>query len=191
MDTREGPIQAPRGLRQIRLEANRLGVTNLNFGVGDGQQAGVSKDVSMFSEDVSVEAGPDKVPKEDSPLLSQKEDIYRDEFNEMAENPVLTRAKRSGSGLAEFAERRGTGGARVDGETSDERRSPGPLLDGQRQGKSEFKWNRDEGRGNSPREEPKLTSSTFALTGDSAHNHAVVYWSGQNSSVSKTNTCIL
>ncbi|XP_043911473.1 uncharacterized protein LOC122788638 [Protopterus annectens] len=32
-------------------------------------------------------------------------------------------------------------------------------------------------------EELKLTTSTFSLTGDSAHNQAVVHWSGQNSSV--------
>uniref|UniRef100_A0A6Q2Y5X8 PKD domain-containing protein n=1 Tax=Esox lucius TaxID=8010 RepID=A0A6Q2Y5X8_ESOLU len=75
-----------------------------------------------------------------------------------------------------------TGGPGFERETSDEIRSPGPLLDGQRLGRSEFKWTRDEGRGTS-RDDPKLTSTTFALTGDSAHNHAVVYWSGQNSSV--------
>lgn len=33
-------------------------------------------------------------------------------------------------------------------------------------------------------EEFQLTGSTFALTGDSAHNQAMVHWSGQNSSVS-------
>lgn len=33
-------------------------------------------------------------------------------------------------------------------------------------------------------EEFQLTSSTFALSGDTAHNQAMVHWSGQNSSVS-------
>ncbi|XP_061686256.1 VPS10 domain-containing receptor SorCS3 isoform X2 [Syngnathoides biaculeatus] len=49
--------------------------------------------------------------------------------------------------------------------------------------KSEIRKNKDDGRGHKQQDEPKITSSTFALSGDSAHNHAVVYWSGQNSSV--------
>lgn len=36
----------------------------------------------------------------------------------------------------------------------------------------------------SDQEEFQLTSSTFALIGDTAHNQAMVHWSGQNSSVS-------
>ncbi|XP_036413192.1 VPS10 domain-containing receptor SorCS1 [Colossoma macropomum] len=50
--------------------------------------------------------------------------------------------------------------------------------------RAELRWNKEERRASSPRqEELKLTSSTFALTGDSAHNQAMVHWSGQNSSV--------
>lgn len=54
------------------------------------------------------------------------------------------------------------------------------FVDGQK-----LRRNRDEGKVTTSRsEEPKVSSSTFALAGDSAHNHAVVYWTGQNSSVS-------
>nr|XP_055060541.1 VPS10 domain-containing receptor SorCS1 isoform X1 [Misgurnus anguillicaudatus] len=50
--------------------------------------------------------------------------------------------------------------------------------------RSDLRWNRDDRRpATSRQEELKLTSSTFALTGDSAHNQAMVHWSGQNSSV--------
>lgn len=51
--------------------------------------------------------------------------------------------------------------------------------------RAELRWNKDERKTSGSRqEELKLTSSTFALTGDSAHNQAMVHWSGQNSSVS-------
>lgn len=42
-------------------------------------------------------------------------------------------------------------------------------------GERSLRWSKDE---------LQLTSSTFALSGDSAHNQAMVHWSGQNSSVS-------
>nr|XP_015202888.1 PREDICTED: VPS10 domain-containing receptor SorCS1-like isoform X1 [Lepisosteus oculatus] len=50
--------------------------------------------------------------------------------------------------------------------------------------RAEFRWSSEEKKMTTSRqEELKLTSSTFALTGDSAHNQAMVHWSGQNSSV--------
>nr|XP_020449802.1 VPS10 domain-containing receptor SorCS1-like isoform X2 [Monopterus albus] len=55
---------------------------------------------------------------------------------------------------------------------------------GRRVTRSELRWSREERRAVGPRqEELKLNSSTFALTGDSSHNQAMVHWSGQNSSV--------
>lgn len=56
---------------------------------------------------------------------------------------------------------------------------------GRRATRSELRWSGEERRAAAPRqEELKLNSSTFALTGDSSHNQAMVHWSGQNSSVS-------
>uniref|UniRef100_A0A3Q1FQ75 Si:ch211-112b1.2 n=2 Tax=Acanthochromis polyacanthus TaxID=80966 RepID=A0A3Q1FQ75_9TELE len=54
---------------------------------------------------------------------------------------------------------------------------------GRRVTRSELRWSGEERRAAGPRqEELKLNSSTFALAGDSAHNQAMVHWSGQNSS---------
>ncbi|XP_010782497.1 uncharacterized protein [Notothenia coriiceps] len=48
----------------------------------------------------------------------------------------------------------------------------------------EYRRTGDEGKGSNPRQsEPHLDTSTFALSGDSAHNQAMVHWSGHNSSV--------
>ncbi|KAJ0033447.1 hypothetical protein NQD34_000554 [Periophthalmus magnuspinnatus] len=57
---------------------------------------------------------------------------------------------------------------------------------GRRVRRSELRWSGEERRGAAvPRQdELKLNSSTFALSGDSSHNQAMVHWSGQNSSVS-------
>lgn len=56
---------------------------------------------------------------------------------------------------------------------------------GRRVLRAELRWSGEERRSAGGRhEEPKVNSSTFALTGDSSHNQAMVHWSGQNSSVS-------
>lgn len=187
LDRRTGQTQGPGALKQIRLEFRQLGVTDRKDGVNNGQQEGASvEDVPKFSANVSLDG---VSAKEDTPWSPQNENTYRSDYNEMidlkARDAALRRAKRSGPEFSEFSESGWTGRARLDADASDERSNPGPLLDGHRLGRSEFKGNRDEGRGNNRQDEPKLTSSTFALTGDSAHNHAVVYWSGQNSSVSQ------
>lgn len=175
---RTQPTEEPGTLKDIRVEFWELGVTDQNTGVdGEHKTGGSVKDVSQFSQYASLDG---VSANEDAPRSSIESHRGSDEVleSEMRENDALRRAKRSPAEFAEFGENGWTG---IDAGAPEER---GSLLDGHRQGRSEFRWNRDEGRGNNRQDEPKLSSSTFALTGDSAHNHAVVYWSGQNSSVS-------
>lgn len=55
--------------------------------------------------------------------------------------------------------------------------------------RTEYRRSGEEARGTNPRQsEPHLDTSTFALSGDSAHNQAMVHWSGHNSSVSSSFT---
>lgn len=188
LNLRTGATQEPGTLKQIRLEFRQLGVgvTDRDTGVNDDQPVGTpAEDALQFTEDASLDG---VSAKERAAWSSPDEETHRDNTQEgkpeMGEDAALRRAKRSGPEFAEFSESGWTGRAGVDADASDERGNPGPLLDGHKLGRSDFRWNRDEGRGHNRQEEPKLTSSTFSLTGDSAHNHAVVYWSGQNSSVS-------
>lgn len=101
-----------------------------------------------------------------------------DPSGEAGETAKVSRV--SGSALAARRRRSaGDGNARRTGEGEGS---------GRRTTRSELRWSGEERRAAAaaaPRQEGlKLNSSTFALTGDSSHNQAMVHWSGQNSSVS-------
>uniref|UniRef100_A0A669DPF9 Sortilin related VPS10 domain containing receptor 3 n=1 Tax=Oreochromis niloticus TaxID=8128 RepID=A0A669DPF9_ORENI len=174
---RAGPTEELATLKNIRVEFKELGVTDQDTEMDGDREAGISAEgAPQFPQDASL----DGVSTQEGAPGSSEESRRNNDKGEMAEDSALRRARRSGHEFAEFGENGWTGGAGVDAGSPDER---GSMLDAHKQGRSEFRWNRDEGRGNTRQDEPKLTSSTFALTGDSAHNHAVVYWSGQNSSL--------
>lgn len=174
------PTGDPGTLSSIRVEFRELGVTEQNAGEDDGVSVG---DVPRFAQDASLDGVSAKGDAQGSSGESLRSGDYAREPGEPVEGEgaALRRAKRNGPEFAEFGENGWTGRSGVDGGAPEDR---GSLLDGHKQSRSEFRWNREDGRGNNRQDEPKLTGSTFALTGDSAHNHAVVYWSGQNSSVS-------
>ncbi|XP_056136546.1 VPS10 domain-containing receptor SorCS1 [Lampris incognitus] len=90
-----------------------------------------------------------------------------------------TRTRRNNPGSSS------SGSDEVHSRSSDRSRPPAQGRSGRRRApRSELRWIGAERRTAASRqEEIKLTSSTFALTGDSSHNQAMVHWSGQNSSV--------
>lgn len=163
--TRTQRAEAADTLQNIRVEFRELGFTEQNTGAG--VEYGASVEAPRFLHRASL----DKVPtSETSPRFSTGS--RRSTESEKGEDGAHRRAGRSVSGFAEFGDA---------GALEEDR---GSVFDGRRQGRSDSRWNREDGRANKRQDEQKLTSNTFALTGDSAHNHAVVYWSGQNSSVS-------
>lgn len=111
-------------------------------------------------------------------------------------NAKVSGARRDIGGTSDSLARRNEAGF---GDTSDEKVTS-PQLNrghvtylrevsapfGRRVARSELRWSGEDRRSaGSRQEELKVTSSTFALTGDSSHNQAMVHWSGQNSSVSR------
>uniref|UniRef100_A0A665W0T3 PKD domain-containing protein n=1 Tax=Echeneis naucrates TaxID=173247 RepID=A0A665W0T3_ECHNA len=181
MGMRTDPTEEASTRKNIRVEFKELGVTVQDTGVDDDRATGVSAgDDSLYPQDTSLDGVTTMEDTQWSSEESRRGGVKGEREPEMGEDAALWRAKRSVPDFTEVRESRWTGRTGVAAGAPENR---GSLLDGQRLGRSDFRWNRDEGRGNTRQDDPKITSSTFALTGDSAHNHAVVYWSGQNSSV--------
>ena len=178
---RTDPTEETANLRNTRVEFRELGVMDQDAGMDGDHETCVSIEYApQIHQDFSLD--------EVRTLASSQESHGGSYKPEMDQDAALRRAKRSGAEFAEFSE---SGWADRAGVEAGAARDRGSMLDGHRSGRSELRWNKEEGRGNNRQDEPKLTSSTFALTGDSAHNHAVVYWSGQNSSVSGSSPCAL
>lgn len=136
-----------------------------------GKDAGASR--APNSKEVQVTA---RAPETGSGARTPPEQTAseRREFEKVGNKAsAFLRRKRSAAQLEEF-------GAHARSGDSAESSDALLFVDGQK-----LRRNRDEAKvATSRSEELKVSSSTFALAGDSAHNHAVVYWTGQNSSVS-------
>ncbi|XP_022042555.2 VPS10 domain-containing receptor SorCS3 isoform X1 [Acanthochromis polyacanthus] len=97
---------------------------------------------------------------------------------ESANNARRKKAKRSvGASYSENVDRS------ISGEAQSKERFV-ETVQGVPSARAEYRRAGEEARGSNPRQsEPHLDTSTFALSGDSAHNQAMVHWSGHNSSV--------
>ncbi|XP_069573879.1 VPS10 domain-containing receptor SorCS1-like isoform X2 [Brachyistius frenatus] len=119
--------------------------------------------------------------------LRAQNEIGESEFAKMKVSDVQSVSGHQKTGRDGKRARRSSGAEKVTRPGSVQHQHPGDgagSAAARRVTRSELRWNGEERRAAGPRqEELKLNSSTFALTGDSSHNQAMVHWSGQNSSV--------
>ncbi|XP_016415606.1 VPS10 domain-containing receptor SorCS1-like [Sinocyclocheilus rhinocerous] len=177
------PPDSGKYLRQDQKKPKLITVLYPNVGVPTGLEVdgfpGIAPKLERNAEEINSRA-----PLGNFTESALDEELFSDEYVKSesvleSEDAALGRAKRS---VPEFLESARSADAR----SEEQRKTSGLRVDGQGK-RAEVRWNKDDehdGRVSDSRpDEPKLTSSTFALAGDSAHNHAVVYWTGKNSSV--------
>lgn len=145
---------------------------------GNETQSGLEHEAAIGSKTAPNSPSRVQIPAEKCD--HSPEDIQgRPEENLMFENTFPDAGKRArrsaGATHAETVDRSTSGDAQRSVET----------VQGVSNPRAEYRRSGEETRGSNPRQsEPHLDTSTFALSGDSAHNQAMVHWSGHNSSVS-------
>lgn len=157
--------------RQLLLNMDAL-VTATGEVEGRGQVFGAEHDCATEREGKCLSFSRRKRNSRAQEPLENTRDARKSRFtrNEAPDKPSTHRT-RSGPSLTTHKKQGALRTRRDAPESQDDPESR------RARGERSLRWSKDE---------LQLTSSTFALSGDSAHNQAMVHWSGQNSSVSLT-----